>query len=263
MENAKPQHHRPWLRSPALRHVKVGQGESRGCGPNEYAFVLSLEHEVIALVDGAFDLGSRFASGHELIVLRASDRFWQNTFDAAGVHDPAVLSRLVGRLCQDRYLGGLIRRMYREGSTGGPNADSQLRRSCIVVVVTFLGVVLAANREPSERGLRPSELEVVLHRMETDLSEPLRVEQLAQAVALSPSRFSRSFKRTMKRTPYQYLLQMRLLRAMEMLVATQEPLATIAVDCGFFSQAHMTRLFKRRYGMPPGRYRRELESTTS
>jgi transcriptional regulator GlxA family with amidase domain len=41
-----------------------------------------------------------------------------------------------------------------------------------------------------------------------------------------------------------------------MLISTREPIADIAVACGFGDQAHLTRRFCRAFGVTPGRYRR-------
>ncbi|MEL6184048.1 MAG: AraC family transcriptional regulator [Myxococcota bacterium] len=214
-------------------------------------------HEGVALLDGS--CARRFPPDDELIILSAPRDYWQGSLEMAGIADLSFLSRHVNRLCQDRYLANLIRRMYFERLTDVPEAEASTRLSSVVLVVTFLDIHLAANHDTFGARLHPAELEVVLRRMEADLGEALRVEDLARAVALSPSRFSRAFKKTMKLTPYQYLLRRRLQRARDMLSWTEEPLASIAVECGFCSQAHLTRLFKRSYGVPPGRYRRDLQ----
>lgn len=65
----------------------------------------------------------------------------------------------------------------------------------------------------------------------------------------------RAFSRATGLTPYAYLLQRRLERARALLGGSQ-PLAEIALACGFADQSHLTRLFTRLYGVSPGRYAR-------
>jgi len=43
--------------------------------------------------------------------------------------------------------------------------------------------------------------------------------------------------------------------AKRLLANTNEPIAGIALRCGFYDQAHFTRVFRREVGMPPGRWR--------
>lgn len=81
--------------------------------------------------------------------------------------------------------------------------------------------------------------------------------QSAQIEAVSGlDRFSlaRHFRLSLGTSPYNYLVMRRLDRARAML-ASGAALAEIAAACGFADQSHMTRQFKRAYGVTPGRWR--------
>jgi transcriptional regulator GlxA family with amidase domain len=55
----------------------------------------------------------------------------------------------------------------------------------------------------------------------------------------------------------QYLQRLRLLQAVEWLVEEpKEPLARIAVDCGFASHSHLSTAFRQTFNMSPSRFRR-------
>jgi AraC family transcriptional regulator len=56
--------------------------------------------------------------------------------------------------------------------------------------------------------------------------------------------------------PHTYVLRRRLERAREALQTSDEPLLAIALRLGFSDQPHLTRLFRRRFGVPPGAFRR-------
>ncbi|SFD50816.1 helix-turn-helix transcriptional regulator [Roseivivax sediminis] len=86
--------------------------------------------------------------------------------------------------------------------------------------------------------------------------ESVELKGLAALAGMSCTSFSRSFKRTTGQSPYQYVLKRRLNRAQSQIMQTKEPLAQIAFDCGFSSQAHMTTLFQRKLGVTPGQLRR-------
>ncbi|MFJ5369721.1 helix-turn-helix transcriptional regulator, partial [Bosea sp. CER48] len=55
-------------------------------------------------------------------------------------------------------------------------------------------------------------------------------------------------------SPYNYLVMRRLDRARRML-AQSASLVDVAFACGFSDQSHLTRQFRRAYGVTPGRWR--------
>jgi AraC family transcriptional regulator len=82
---------------------------------------------------------------------------------------------------------------------------------------------------------------------------------VAKASGLSPSHFARRFKSATGAPPHQYLMAMRVERAKRRLLA-REPIAEIALECGFTHQEHLTRVFRRLTGMTPASYRRAAQS---
>ena len=89
--------------------------------------------------------------------------------------------------------------------------------------------------------------------------EDVGLGELAREVGLSPFHLVRVFERQRGITPHAYLTQVRVERAREMLRGRAR-LADIAAECGFSDQAHLTRLFKARYGVTPGRLRKILQN---
>jgi AraC-like DNA-binding protein len=69
----------------------------------------------------------------------------------------------------------------------------------------------------------------------------------------SPSHLVRSFTGTFGIAPHQYVTARRIDAARKRLLGG-EPIALVAAGVGFYDQAHLTRLFKRHVGTPPGRY---------
>ncbi|MEM9291600.1 MAG: AraC family transcriptional regulator [Acidobacteriota bacterium] len=87
-------------------------------------------------------------------------------------------------------------------------------------------------------------------------AEAIGVEDLAREAGLSPSHFSRVFKRHLRQSPHQFLLRYRVERGAERLLQDpHRPLAQIAHACGFADQAHFSRTFKRFLGSTPAAYR--------
>ncbi len=83
----------------------------------------------------------------------------------------------------------------------------------------------------------------------------LRVRELGQQISLSASRFSKRFKASFGRPPYDYVLSRRIAAAKVLLEKTQEPLCQIAPACGLTDQAHFSKVFKRHTGTTPKQWR--------
>ena len=83
--------------------------------------------------------------------------------------------------------------------------------------------------------------------------------ELAALCRLSASRFAHAFKASIGVAPHRWLLQRRIERAKSLLKDSGEPLADIALRCGFADQSHFTRVFKRREGASPGVWRETLQ----
>ncbi len=91
--------------------------------------------------------------------------------------------------------------------------------------------------------------------MEENFSSHLNLERIASAANLSPSFFHSVFKNATLLTPSEYLLDIRLLNAKNMLQNSDLPLLDIALSCGFESQAYFCYVFKKHLDITPKKYR--------
>jgi transcriptional regulator GlxA family with amidase domain len=98
---------------------------------------------------------------------------------------------------------------------------------------------------------------VVTH-LNDHLADPsLDLEQLADAAHVSPSSLGRAFRDVLDTTPWRYVMRRRIDHAKRLLAHTDRPLADIALDAGFYDQAHFSRTFKRFTDTTPGTFREE------
>jgi AraC family transcriptional regulator len=129
-----------------------------------------------------------------------------------------------------------------------------------------LGIALAARlvqnyavSKPSEfkaNGLSRSQLKRVIDYMKANLTQDLSILDLATLTGMSESHLSRSFKRSVGIAPYQYLRQQRVERAKQLLEQQSIAISTIALDCGFANQTHLTKVFRQMTGMTPKAYQK-------
>lgn len=105
-------------------------------------------------------------------------------------------------------------------------------------------------------GFAPFQARRLKTHIEENLDRPLRVDEVAALVRVSPSYFSRTFKRTFRQPFSKYVMTLRLERARMLLAHTDRPICEVALACGLADQPHLTRLFHRQYGAPPRAWRR-------
>ena len=90
--------------------------------------------------------------------------------------------------------------------------------------------------------------------MRGHLPEPLTVSDMADLVSLSPSAFAHMFRDATGRSPYQFLKEMRLDRARELLVDGDFTVTRISKEVGYASVSHFIAEFRGRFGVTPRSY---------
>lgn len=91
-------------------------------------------------------------------------------------------------------------------------------------------------------------------------TSPLSVSELADAFHLTPSYFSRKFKRYMDMSVMDYITEVRLQKAFQQLIHTQKNIQAISDSCGFPNHKSLIQVFKKTYGLTPVQYRKKQVS---
>lgn len=94
--------------------------------------------------------------------------------------------------------------------------------------------------------------------LEAEAERSVDSSELERVTGLERHELCRQFRHGLGTSPYRYQTLRRLTRARERIEAG-EALIEVAASCGFADQSHMTRAFKRAYGIAPGRWQRLLE----
>ncbi|MEJ0028397.1 MAG: AraC family transcriptional regulator [Rhizomicrobium sp.] len=99
--------------------------------------------------------------------------------------------------------------------------------------------------------------------IEERLDRTITIKDLSGVVRRSPAHFSRSFRRSFGQSPHAYLVERRVRRAGDLMIAGDAPLREIALSCGFTDQAHLCRLFRQIVGQSPAAWRRERRESAA
>ncbi|MDY7067707.1 HTH-type transcriptional regulator CdhR [Pseudomonas extremaustralis] len=95
------------------------------------------------------------------------------------------------------------------------------------------------------------------------LHRPLSVEELAEAVHLSPRQFTRVFTAETGQSPAKAVERLRLEAARVMVEQSRHSLDVIARETGFRDRRHMREVFLRGFGVPPQAIRRDVRGVNS
>ncbi|HEX2925909.1 MAG TPA: AraC family transcriptional regulator [Ruminiclostridium sp.] len=107
------------------------------------------------------------------------------------------------------------------------------------------------NKSPKIKELMQSAIQFVHNNFEREIS----ITDIAKYVFLSPSYFTRAFKEDTGLSPMQYLLNIRIKRACELLLETDQKIGEIALSVGFSNQQRFNDMFKKQISMTPMQYR--------
>ncbi|MDX2109355.1 MAG: helix-turn-helix domain-containing protein [Verrucomicrobiota bacterium] len=161
-------------------------------------------------------------------------------------------SRLNLRLSEMEHLCEWVESMEREITSNDPGAD--------FVAVAYLRLIVAAVSRQYARPFLPVErsslrIAQVLSHMENHYGGPVCIKDLTKVAALSERSLLRAFHDATGHAPMDYLLRLRVRRAAELLVKSNDKITTIAFACGFEDSNYFSRQFRRIIGTTPRDYR--------
>ena len=110
--------------------------------------------------------------------------------------------------------------------------------------------------------LRPAVTEAIEHVIRR-YGERLLAEDLARATGLSPRQLADAFNECLGMSAKEFITRFRVVAACRLLIEGSLTLQQIADVTGFEDASHLSHVFNRYLGMPPGEYRRRLATGAS
>jgi len=93
--------------------------------------------------------------------------------------------------------------------------------------------------------------------METNIEEPISLEELSHYVGISRRHLERLFRKYLNCVPTRYYMDLRLKRARQLLLQTNKSIIEVALACGFVSAPHFSKCYRDFYGLPPRQERQQ------
>ena len=114
-------------------------------------------------------------------------------------------------------------------------------------LVQFKGIQQIINTEQSHP------IHKALKYIRENFKQPISISQLAYDLNMSETNFCNSFKKIMGITPKEYITNLKLTQAREML--KKQNVTEVAFDLGYENISHFIELFKNKYGLTPKQYK--------
>ncbi len=127
------------------------------------------------------------------------------------------------------------------------------------LVVKLLGYIISFEKQKGLSGKRIAKIiEEVRFAMRQNIEETINLEETAAHYNVGYSYFRKMFKKYTGVSPGQYHLQLRIIRAKELLVSTNKSIKEISLDLGFQTIHYFSLLFKKKVGVSPSAYRKGI-----
>jgi AraC-like DNA-binding protein len=154
----------------------------------------------------------------------------------------------------DERILGLARLIAAECES--PDARHDLYGDSLTVALLIDVLQLGRRKERKRTPLTSWQLRRVTDFIEDNCTRSIRLQELAELVALSQTYFSHAFKASTGVPPHQWQMSARIRRVQELLLSGDTPLTEVAAETGFSDQAHFTRTFRRIVGETPAAWQR-------
>jgi AraC-like DNA-binding protein len=172
---------------------------------------------------------------------------------------PAMLRLKVPEDATGEWIGSTFRFAERTLAGGGERSAVVLGRLAELLfeeAVQRHVATLPADERGWLAGLRDNYVGRALAMLHGRPDRHWTTEALAAAVGLSRSAFAARFTGLIGDPPMRYLAKWRMQTAARRLADTSDPVARVAFEAGYDSEAAFNRAFKRAFGVPPAAWRR-------
>ena len=216
------------------------------------------EGDVTLLPAGQACLWQQEGGRAEVLQIRLQPALLHAVAEAANLSSDSV-ELLDSFVFQDPHIHSIGYSLLQELRFPGLGGRLFVESQTIVLALHLLRQysVFSSKIESDKEKLPQAKVRHVIDYIHEHLEQDVTLSVLAEVVQTSPYHLLRLFKQATGCTPHQYLLSSRLKRAQELLQGTKYSISEISLLTGFADQSHLTRHFKRVFGITPAAFLRE------
>ena len=260
--NAVPWHWHDELEALLVKAGRVSvsvEGESRELGPGEGCWIAAgALHRVWRDGEGPVLLHS-LVFHPRLVGGSVESVFWQSYLQPLLSEEADRCAWLSAAVPWEGEALEAVEKAFQSCAAEPPGFEFLAREGLSRLVFLLSGHRPAARRGPSEKALRDGErIKLMLRHIQEHYGGELTVAQIAGSAAVSESECLRCFRSMIGTTPMQYVKQLRIQRAAELLASTGARVSDIGAACGFQEMSYFARTFRELKGQTPSRYRAAL-----
>lgn len=161
-----------------------------------------------------------------------------------------------------QWLEPTLRLVDTEIAAGSPGARTVLRRLADVLFIQAVRLHAGGENDAAGwlRGLADARVGRALALLHERHAEPWTLESLARAVGTSRTLLAVRFRELVGEPPMAYLARWRITRAANLLLGARQPLARVAEQVGYPSDAVFSRAFRRITGHSPRQWRKQASA---
>lgn len=150
-------------------------------------------------------------------------------------------------------------KLYREAEHFHHSRQPARHEMVLSCLYTLLYTIKSEYYREYTPSVRLSLIQPALDYIDQHFTEgPVSISLLARMCGISEVHFRNTFRAVCGLPPLKYIHEMKLTRARQLLLSTNDPIHIIAEKCGFLSDSVFSREFRQAVGMSPSEYRRCL-----
>ncbi|BFM06805.1 helix-turn-helix domain-containing protein [Halioxenophilus aromaticivorans] len=252
----------PALNYPILAVISAGRAKIKRLADNTN---LSTDHAMpgdVALVPRQQEMSWRVNGEMDVITITFADsdlcNLLQHIYQKIG--DKITNTAYVGSF-NNTYLFTNANHISNVLLSGDPNLESYVDAHLQAAGLYIMNYLGKKDDGLAELQLHSHPVKYTLQRLTLGISNKINIEDIAAELRLSPALLAKKFKSEMGVTPHNFLLLKRIQKAQYLLANTMIDIASIAIDCGFSHQSHLTRNFTKNTGLSPLKYRQQSQKT--
>ena len=186
--------------------------------------------------------------------LEVKDLSCYSLYNMLGNNDPFVVKLSDDTANNVKHLLWMITHEYNHYTAG---SDLIIRHALINLFVYITRMYEYETKKLSGVVSQSHEIDELAKYIRSNFSYNLSLDFLAQHMHLSREYLSRYFKKHMGKTISEYLLEVRIEKAKQMLKTTTHSINDICEYCGYSSISNFQKAFKKVVGMSPSMYRKQ------